>query len=890
MSRPVVVVASLSVLLACASAARAQSGAGLADRPVRGAPAERPQLDAVRAAARIVVDGRLDDAAWRAASPATGFVQRRPQPGAPASRSTEARVAWDDAALYVALRMPEPTPGGVRTALGRRDYDLPSDWAHVLVDSYRDRRTAFRFSVNPSGVQQDAMLANDVEWAEDRSWNAVWEVATSQDATGWSAEFRIPWSELRFAAPADGSGPVFGLQLARDVAHRNERHEWAPIPPDATGYVSLFGRLGGLRGLRAPRRLEVTPYLLTRGAPAAAVTPRRMRTDVSLGADLKAGVTSNLTVTATLLPDFGQVEADPAQLDLTGLEVFFPEQRPFFVEGGDIFQVPLWGSGWAFGGPSALFYSRRLGRRPQLPLPDGADGGLRPAATRLLGAAKLSGKTAGGWSIGLLDAVAAEERVVVRDAPGARPAVVEPRTNYAVARVSRDLRGGASVVGATLSGTVRDLDSLGAATLHRDAWVGGVDARHRFAGNTHQLQLSVAGSVVRGDTGAIARTQRGLVHLLHRPDAPAGAYDATRTSLAGLAADARLWRLGGGPWRWGLSAHVVTPGFEANDLGFHRISDHAGGTGWLGYEGLRPRGALRSWAAYTNHWRSWSLDGLRRGAGGDVFARADFLNGWSVSGNAARGPSTMGVATLRGGPALLQPGWTSASLRVAADPRRAVGGQLFAFARRDDAGARTLTASPTLALRPSTQLEVAIGPRITRSAEPAQFVGSPTDSAGDARHVVGALRQTTVAVDTRASYTFSRTLTLQLWAQPFASVGSYGTLREVARARARAFGARFRDVPAADVARDGDLLAVAAADGRAGYTLGAPDFGVRELRANAVARWEFRPGSALFLVWTQAREAGGAAEGFAPVREARRLFGAAPRNTLLARVSWWARL
>ncbi len=856
MSRPTCLACAL---LALASPLPAQTAARLAAPPARGAPAGRPQLDAVRAPARVTVDGRLDDAAWRAAAPATGFVQRRPQPGAPASRATEARVAWDDAALYVALRMPEPTPGAVRTALGRRDYDLPSDWAHVFVDSYGDRRTAFRFSVNPSGVQQDAMLANDAEWAEDRSWNAVWEAATARDASGWTAEFRIPWSELRFAAPAGGDGPVFGLQLARDVAHRNERHEWAPIPPDATGYVSLFGRLGGLRGLRAPRRLEVTPYLLARDGTSA-------------GADVKAGLTSNLTVTATLLPDFGQVEADPSQLDLSGLEVFFPEQRPFFVEGGDIFQVPLWGSNWIFGGPNALFYSRRLGRRPQLPLPDGADGALRPAATRLLGAAKLSGKTAGGWSVGLLDAVAAEERVTVRDARGAHATTLEPRTNYLVARLSRDLRGGATVVGATLTGATRALDSLGAATLHRDAWVGGADLRHRFADNTQQLQLSVAGSLVRGDPAAVARTQRGLVHLFQRPDAPAGAYDPTRTSLAGVAADARLWRLGGGAWRWGLTGHLVSRGFEANDLGFHRLSDQAGAAAWLGYEGLTPRGALRSWGVYTNHWRAWSLDGLPRAAGGNVFARAEFQNGWGVWGDAGAGPATLGVAALRGGPALVQPAWRSGSLRVAADPRRRVGGQLQLFGRRDDAGARLWTVAPTLALRPSTRLELSAGPRVTRADDPAQYVDAPTDSAGGTHYVVGALRQTTVAVDTRASFTFSRALTLQLWAQPFASVGAFGALREVADPRARAFDARFADVTADRFALD------------------SPDFGVRELRANAVARWEFRPGSALFLVWTQARQADGAVGAFDARREAGRLFGAAPRNTLLAKVSWWARL
>jgi hypothetical protein len=370
---------------------------------------------ATRAASTVVIDGRLDDSAWRSTQPASDFVQQRPAPGAPASERTEARVVFDASALYVSMRLHDSHADSLIAPLGRRDAESYGDWAHVIIDSYHDRKTGFHFAVNPAGTRRDGMISNDAEWQEDESWDAVWEVATSRDSLGWSAEFRIPLTQLRFdrcgggapgpavlARPGDANGAAgtaatpdadcaWGVQFVRDIGRRNERSLWAPIALDAGGYVSRFGTLAGIDGLRSPRRLELVPYSVAQvtRAPLDPGNPFYHRTAVNgaLGADLGLGLTSTLTLTATINPDFGQVEADPSEVNLTGFETFLRERRPFFVEGSDIFQYPL-GDGFFFG-EEQLFYSRRVGRAPQLDDPDDAGAVDRPDATTIFGAAKL---------------------------------------------------------------------------------------------------------------------------------------------------------------------------------------------------------------------------------------------------------------------------------------------------------------------------------------------------------------------------------------------------------------------------------------------------------------------------------------------------------------------
>ena len=864
---------------------------------------------ALRAQGAILIDGRLNDPVWRTADVATGFVQQRPSPGGAATQRTEARVVFDDRALYVSMRLFDTAPDSLIAPLGRRDYDGFADWAHVLVDSYFDRRTAFHFAVTPSGTRRDGLISNDAEWNEDTSWDAIWDVATSRDSLGWSAEFRIPLTQLRFdrcrtaattpvlsrptdagASAASPSGCAWGLQFIRDIARRNERSVWAPIAPDAGGYVSLFGTLGGIDGVRAPRRLELVPYTVAQvtRAPLDAENPFAARTAVAstLGADLGVGITSKLTLTATINPDFGQVEADPSEVNLTGFETFLRERRPFFVEGSNIFTYPL-GDGWFFG-EEQLFYSRRIGRPPQVDEPDGADAVDRPDATTILGAAKLSGKV-GDWTLGVLDAVTGAERAPYVTADGVRRSfTAEPRTNYALGRLSRDFAGGRNSVGGVVTAVHRDLDSHAAKLLRSSAVAVGIDGRVRSPSRNYTFGGNLVGSYVRGSAAAIAETQRSSVHLMHRADRDRGGLDTTRTGLGGLSAELRAVKQGGGHWRWGANGRVVTKGFEANDLGFQLRSDVLAAAGWVGYSHFEPGRVVRRWDVWTNHWTLRSLDGERERLTSNLFANVQFQSGWMAMGELKREFSRVSTTLLRGGPATYLPPNVSWMGRVVADPRRPVSGDLMTEGFVDDAGGgRRIGVFPTLTVRPSSRAELSVRPGFAWVKNPAQYIETAT-AGGDTSYVVGALTQATTSLTAWLNVTFTPSFSLQLYAQPFLSAGRYASLAEVRAARASRLRDRVATFAPEAVATltDGDLL-IDRGGGRSAVTVADPAFSIRELTSNAVLRWEYRPGSALFVVWAQTRADDVGAPDFSVGRQARALWRAEPTNVLLLKASYW---
>jgi len=894
-------------MVCLAGPAGAQTSIAVANSAVSRVRGEGIRLvRASRAASAIVIDGRLDDGAWSTAEPASDFIQQRPNPGARASERSEVRVVFDAEALYVAMRLFDSHPDSVLAPLGRRDYEGYGDWAHVIVDSYHDRRTGFHFAVNPAGTRRDGMISNDAEWEEDASWDAVWDVATSRDSLGWSAEFRIPLTQLRFERCGRTSTPqtslrrtdesssgasdcAWGIQFMRDLARRNERSLWAPIAPDAGGYVSRFGTLAGVDGVRSPRRLELVPYSLARAtrAPLDRSNPFYERTavDGTLGADLGIGVTSKLMLSATINPDFGQVEADPSEVNLSGFETFLRERRPFFVEGSDIFTYAL---GDGFFGQDQLFYSRRIGRAPQLSDPDGALAVERPDATSIIGAAKLSGK-AGPWTVGLLDAVTSAERASYVPSEGARASIiVEPATNYAVVRLARNSEDGRNGVGVVATAVHRDLDPNAAKYLRSSAFSAGVDGRVRSRDRNYSLSANLIGSYVRGSPEAIAETQRSSVHLLQRPDRSGDPLDTTRTDLAGLSAELRAGKQGGGHWRWGANGRVTTSGFEINDLGFQLRSDVLSATGWVGYEHFEPGRVVRRWEVWTNHWARWTFDGARERLSANVFANVQLQNNWTVVGELQRQFSQVSPTLLRGGPATFVPPNVTWWGRLMSDPRRVVSGDMMTQGYVDETGGgRRLSVFPTVTVRPSSRAELALQPGATWLRNPAQYV-TTASAGGDTSYVMGALSQTTTSLTARVNVTFTPSLSLQLYAQPFLSTGRYRGLGEVRDARAHRLDERISPFGSESVteATDG-ALRIDRGPGRAPVTLDDPDFAVRELKSNAVLRWEYRPGSTFFLVWAQARNGDASTADFSLTRQARALWRTDATNVLLIKASYW---
>src|SRR5690242_13108698 len=428
--RPRLIVVALSTLgvLTLTTSLAAQTEQQAAVQPVTAVVSARAAANATRSAEAPSIDGRDDERAWRDAAPVTAFRQFDPVEDAEPSMRTEARVVYDEAHLYVFVRAFDPRPDSIIALLSRRDVRTASDQIKVMIDSYHDRRTGFEFAVNPAGVKRDYYAYDD--GAEDVSWDAVWDVATRIDSLGWTAEFRIPLSQLRYPPAASHT---FGVMIIRELARRNERVSWPLLRRSRNALVSQFGDVGGLAGLGSPRRLELAPYMLVRNTGAVRGDDIRRSQQGTMGADLKYGLTSNLTLDGTINPDFGQVEADPAQLNLTAFETFFEERRPFFLEGAGIFSFNT-NCGDIDSGCTGLFYSRRIGRSPQL---SGEYGdAASPTSTPIAAAAKLTGRLANGFSIGLLDAVT--ERVDGVSDIGGQRAAIEPRTNYGVLRIQRD--------------------------------------------------------------------------------------------------------------------------------------------------------------------------------------------------------------------------------------------------------------------------------------------------------------------------------------------------------------------------------------------------------------------------------------------------------------------
>ncbi len=843
-------------------------------------------INATQAQSSIRIDGRFDEAAWSSAPVASGFTQHLPSSGAPATQSTEVRILYDNSAIFIAFTLNDTAPDSIAATLARRDFAGYSDWAHVYLDSYHDRRTAFRFSVNPAGVKSDAAISGDELGNEQPGWDAVWDAAVTRDSTGWRAEFRIPLTQLRFSSVASGDGQTWGLQLGRRIARRNELSVWAPLPATASGFVSRFGELRGL-AVRSGRRLETVPYVLGRVTrePGARANPfyRPNQLASSVGADLKYGLTTDLTLTATLNPDFGQVEADPSEVNLTGLETFLTEKRPFFVEGADIFQMEISEASWIHG-TEEVFYSRRVGRAVQGRPPRDADYVDHEQAARIIGAAKISGKTSNGFAVGLLSAATGAEHAEFVTGDNSGRVMIEPRTSYSVLRVNREALQGRAAFGSVLTATLRNITD-DVSMIPASSYVGGLDGRLRFGpDNGWDLSGSFIGSRIGGGARAIDAVRRNSVHRHQRPDATHFDYSPGETSLAGYSATTSVGK-NDGSWRGSLGAHLISPGFDANDLGFHTSSDVSRAHFLLGYQDLRPA-RFRKWWGWWNTWAAFTQAGEQTGLGTQLNGNVEFHNLWFLAGAARRDQSVLSPTILRGGPALRLPGRSRLSLSLASDPRRTVATTIAGSVTRGDQGELIKRIAPALTLRPSPRAEVWIQPVIQWTRDPAQWLGQFQDS-GTPVHLAGSLDQTTASLTTRLNLSFTRDLSLQVYAQPFSSEGRYGTLRQVVSPRAGNFANRFRDVAAtrsgSGYSIDRDL------DGQADFLVGDPAFDVKELKTNVVVRWEMRPGSSMFLVWSQGRN-GSAADVNRPDdlwTDARDLFRLPATNVLLLKVSTW---
>ena len=871
---------SVVVLLACA-------GWSL---PAAAAPVAAP-IKAGRAAARIVLDGRLDDEAWVLAAPSGPFLQKDPDEGKPASERTEVRVAYDEDALYVAARMFDSDPKGVVRRLSRRDDEPDADRFVLYLDPRHDHHNGFEFWVSAAGVQRDAVIYND-SW-DDFSWDGVWEAAVAADDQGWTAEVKIPFSQLRFT---EGGEQVWGVNAARYI-HRKAEEDWLElVPKKESGLASRMAHLEGLQGLNPRRALSLLPYVVARSefvAPAGSGDPFNdgSRALGSMGLDLKYGVTSSLTLDATVNPDFGQVEVDPAVVNLSDYETFFEEKRPFFIEGSPIinnFGRNGCNNFWGFNRSEPdIFYSRRIGRAPQVP----AEGTYVsvPAATTILGAAKLTGRVNGGWTVAGLEAVTGDETARLAEGPLRSTQVVEPLTNYLVGRVQHDgERVGLGLLGTSVlrrldGGTMNDL-------LAQKAWVGGVDG-YVFLDKKKDWAVTarLAGSRVEGTRSAMERAQRASQRYYQRPDAPQVELDPLATSLTGWTGGVNVNRQSG-TVRLNSALWATSPGFESNDLGFMSRSDRWGGHAVVDYRKTDPDRYTRSrWFALAK-WYSLNFANERQGDGLHSFFELQFRNYWWLGGNAWKRWQSLDDRLTRGGPSVISPAGWGGELWSRTDTRKRLVFRLDGTYFENTAGTTEHMFSATVEMKPASSVFVSFGPSIYELRSAASWVTAVDDPLATAtygrRYVFGELHQTETAMTTRVNWILSPRMSLQVYAQPLISVGDYENLKELAQGRTYNFnpygtggstitgGGR-----AYTVDPDGSGPAPA-------FAFGNPNFNFKSLRVNAIYRWEWRPGSTLYVAWTQQRQDLGDPGDFQLGRDASRLFQAPGDDVFLVKVSY----
>ncbi len=829
------------------------------------------------------IDGFIDEAVWIRAPVARDFVQIEPDEGLAATEDTEVRVLYGAEALFVAFRAMDSRPDSIAAQLTRRDQDSYSDAVHILIDSYFDRRTAFHFAVNPLGVKMDLYRFDDTQ--EDASWDAVWDVATRTDEGGWTAEFRIPYSQLRFG---NGEDQTWGINFAREIARRNETATWAPIRQSDAAIVSRSGELRGLNGLGSPTRVELRPFSLARlgRIPGDEENPFFRANDIhsSAGMDLKYGVTNNLTLDLTLNPDFGQVEADPAQVNLTALETFYSERRPFFIEGAGIFNFGI-GTGDGDLGSETLFYSRRIGRPPQGHADDQGGYSEVPELTTILGAWKLSGKTQNGWSMGVLHSLTAEESVSIVTPDGERmEEVVEPMANYGVARLQKDFREGRSAFGFIGTVTHRDREAADALTLRSGAVASGFDLRHRFGtDDAYQVEAYALGSFVQGSAEAISLTQRSSTRYFQRPDATHTEFDPTRTAMGGWAAKLDVLKVGGGFWNWGSLASAKSPGFEVNDLGFQREADLLLHVLFAGYNHYTPSAHLRRWNLNANLWHGWSFGGERLATGVNLNGSLTFPGYWGGHASLNHDFQAFSNGALRGGPLMRREAQSNLSVGIFSDSRKALQFNGNVNGRRGaESDSWSASGSMGLRWRPSGRASMSLGPFLSRSVNDLQWVRRVRTE--EDHFVFGRIHQETVGLTGRFDFTFTPALTIQLYAQPYVSAGSYTDFKEVVRPRAGRYEDRIRRL---DPAMGEGRYWVDLDGNGTTESFGNPDFNFQQFRSTLVLRWEYRPGSLLYLVWSQGKNRG-TEDGDLRLRaDFKDLFSEPAENVFMIKFSYW---
>jgi hypothetical protein len=801
------------------------------------------------------VDGILDDEAWDQVEWTGDFRQREPFENEPATEETRFKILYDENNIYFALQCFDSAPDSIVQRMSRRD-GFAGDWIEVNIDSYHDLRTAFSFTVSASGVKGDEAISNGNNW--DSSWDPIWNVKTTIDAEGWTAEMQIPLSQLRFGRKEEY---IWGLQVNRRLYRKSEFSSWQFISPTASGWVHLFGELNGINNIQPQKQRDITPYVM---AGFESYQPDHDNPFApgkeflkNFGVDGKWGITNDFTLDFTINPDFGQVEADPSEVNLTTFETKFDERRPFFIEGKNILSFNFENGGGPLSSDN-LFYSRRIGRSPTY-YPDLEDNEYidQPGSTTILGAFKLTGKTQKGWSVGVLESLTQKEKAPIDQEGNRREIIVEPMTNYFATRVQKDLNESNTLIGGMVTATNRNLsEDYLKESMHNASYTGGFDFTQHFKDKTYYLILKTAFSRVAGSKTSILETQKSSPHFYQRPDANHLSVDSTRTYLDGFGGALQFGKAGNSKWVYTLWLTWRSPGLNLNEIGYLNRNDEIQEVFWIGFRQREPFSIFRSLNLNVNQWYASTFGLETRYYGANLNGYMEFMNYWAIGFGADREGKSLSTETLRGGPALKNDGPTNAWIFLGTDYRKKI--QLSfntSHFIRDGLSNHNHSYDIGIRYQVSDALKISVYPAFNSNFNKLEWVET-LDDLEVVRYIRGTIDQKTTMLTLRFSYNITPDFTVEFYGMPFISAAKYVDFKYITDASANEFENRFvqyTDEQISYNAGDEYYNIDENLDGTIDYGFDQPNFNVYDFNASLVMRWEYQPGSTLFVVWTQNR-------------------------------------
>ncbi len=840
----------------------------------------------------IILDGKLNEKIYQN-NPITNFFQHEPDEGKEATEKTEVWVSYNEHYFFVSAKLFDSRPDSITKILGRRDQFLSSDYFGFAIDTYFDRRNAYFFIVNPVGSIIDGQFFND-SW-EDETWDGVWDYAVSFFDSGWAVEIKIPFSQLRFK---DSEELLWGINFYRRINRKNEEDFFVYVPKNQNGFVSHFAVLIGLKNIKQKQRIEFLPYIVSKAQylihdPKDPFYKQNMYKG-NLGGDFKIGVGSNITIDGTFNPDFGQVEVDPAVINLTAFETYFVEKRPFFIEGSQILRFGIGGTNNNFNinwSNPQIFYSRRIGRPPRMNVNHSGYVNY-PSETRILGAAKLSGKIRNDWSINFLNAFT-ERTYATIDSAGIRfKEEIEPFTYYGVLRSQKEFSEGKSAIGIIGTGVIRDnSDARIKYRLVNNAFTFGVDGYTYLDENDEYILTGyLVSSHLKGSRESISLIQKAPQRYLQRPDLKNYSYDSTMTNMSGYGGRVVINKQKGN-FIFNYALGFIDPYFEINDLGFLSRADVVNSHLVFGYRWFNPDGLTRNKRIMLALFGNSDFDGNLTFKGIATFGGFQLMNFYLVEFDFGYAPDAYDKYLTRGGPLTKRPSAYWYSLFLGSDRSKNIVFDIAIHKENTFIGSKRINSFVSIEWKPWSQFSFSFSPNFEYSIDKTQWIRELIDSSVTRtygrRYIFARINQQTISADLRLNYAFTPKLTLQLYLQPFISVGRYDEFKELCEPKTYNFSIYGKDIGTIKKSDDIYLIDPDAEGPENEFAIMNPDFNFKSFKTNLVLRWEFAPGSAFYFVWSHNRINHTNPGSLSISRDLKALWNSDADNIFSAKLTYW---